>query len=556
MTHSDGIGAADAWIREHGDRVPSDGTNDATNDGAFAVLLGLVPPSALAELDDKPWAVRVEAPRILHTKMDKARGAATGLDDALARIPGGLTGDGVLVAVVDTGVDWSHPDFCHDNESSRIEKFVYAHRLNGATSTTYEIYSQNDINGALTGSNKIPEGDLKGHGTHCASIAAGNGRGAAGCQYRGVAPNAAIMAVRSEPLYDDHTMRGIADAFNLAAGRPAVVSLSLGTNLGSHDGTSALELAIMRQSGPGRIVVVSAGNEGEDAIHSQGQLVEGQDLVIPFRISDTNLEYVDVWIPRGDDVDIFVETPRGISHQPTGDIVTTADGAFRADFIENPINRDQNLFVQLAGGRIDDVWSIRIRPLTVMHGEVHAWAETANPYTSRHIFRRPSPGYSVGTPATSERCIAVGSSISKTGYLGRLGNVNSAGLTVGHMSGFSSVGPTRAGILKPDIAAPGQFITAALADGSEMAMRPDYAELIHPTAPYITIQGTSMAAPFIAGLIALMLQREPKLTPEEIRHRFRVTSRRDQVTGPVWNPRFGLGKIDAAALLNYRGGHL
>jgi subtilisin family serine protease len=60
-----------------------------------------------------------------------------------------------------------------------------------------------------------------------------------------------------------------------------------------------------------------------------------------------------------------------------------------------------------------------------------------------------------------------------------------------------------------------------------------------------------MATPFIAGIIALMLQREPRLTPEEVRHRLRTTARRDPVTGPVWNPRFGLGKLDAEALLNY-----
>jgi hypothetical protein len=60
-----------------------------------------------------------------------------------------------------------------------------------------------------------------------------------------------------------------------------------------------------------------------------------------------------------------------------------------------------------------------------------------------------------------------------------------------------------------------------------------------------------MAAPFVAGIIALMLQREPMLTPEEVRHRLRVTARRDAVTGPVWNVRFGVGKLDAAALLRY-----
>jgi len=127
------------------------------------------------------------------------------------------------------------------------------------------------------------------------------------------------------------------------------------------------------------------------------------------------------------------------------------------------------------------------------------------------------------------------------------------GLRVGQLSNFSSHGPTRIGKQKPDIAAPGQYITAALAENSTMSTNPRHTPRHHPTDGYITIQGTSMATPFVAGVIALMLEREPRLTPEEIQQRLRITATRDTETGRVWDTGFGYGKINVQALLDYVG---
>jgi subtilisin family serine protease len=107
------------------------------------------------------------------------------------------------------------------------------------------------------------------------------------------------------------------------------------------------------------------------------------------------------------------------------------------------------------------------------------------------------------------------------------------------------------GDLRPDIAAPGQYITAALAAKSDLANDSRLASRRDPSNSYITIQGTSMAAPFVSGVIALMLQREPKLDPTEIKRRLRATARRDGITGRVWHQGFGYGRIDVAELLKY-----
>lgn len=147
----------------------------------------------------------------------------------------------------------------------------------------------------------------------------------------------------------------------------------------------------------------------------------------------------------------------------------------------------------------------------------------------------------------------VGSFVSKNRIQTDDGELVATGLTPGQLSPFSSHGPSRIGVQKPDIAAPGQYITAALSNNSEMATRPDYLPRHHPTPGYITIQGTSMATPFVAGVIALMLEREPTLGPEEIQRRLRITARRDGDTARVWGTGFGYGKIDVAALLDYEG---
>jgi subtilisin family serine protease len=530
--------AAD-WLRSVGGKVTSTGPQ---------VLVATVPPAILDRLDQCPGIGRAEAPRRLMRRLDQARGPASGC--AVAQAAHNLDGTGVVMGIVDTGVDWAHPDFTDDQGRTRLELFAFARQPEGAQVSQLDEFDSATLDAALSGGGAVPQGDPQGHGTHCASIALGNGRASNG-QLRGVASGARLVAVRSEPLLDTHTIFGIRRTFELAGDRPAVVTLSLGGHLGPHDGTSALENVIARESGPGRIVVVAAGNEGGDAIHFRGELQSGQDLVIPVRINDAGLQFVDVWVPRGDDVDVEIETPDGVRHPANGSLVTTVFGLFEAHFQEDPINRDQNLTLFVAQGRLNHTWNIRIHANQVVHGEVHAWAGTVNSSTSAHLFPGADDRFSIGMPATEERCLAVGSLVSRNQFETAGGTLTST-LTLGQLSPFSSRGPTRYGALKPDVAAPGQFVTAALAAGSELALDPVFVPRHHPSGRYITIQGTSMATPFVAGVIALLLQREPTLTPEDVQQRLRITARRDAQTGRVWDAGFGFGRLDVQALLDYQ----
>ncbi len=512
------------------------------------VLLANIPRARISELDGIPGLRRAEQPRRLHAKLDQARGPATRCDVAQTEHPT-LRGQGVVVGIVDSGVDWRHRDFRNADGSTRLELFMHAVNDPQTGTDTVTPFSEADLNGALNGAGAVPQGDLNGHGTHCCSIAAGNGLASNGQQFRGVAPEATLMGMRTDTLHDTHTIEGIRRIFDAAGDRPAVINLSLGSHMGPHDGTSALENVIARETGPGKIVVVAAGNEARDRIHFQGRLVMGQDLDITFTIRD-GVQFLDIWIARGDEADVQVIDPDGNAMVPDGTVQTLPGGAFRADLREDQFNRDVNLTLAVAGDQMNRRWRLRLTPTAVTQGVVHAWAQTRDSNRSRNIFMTTSSQrFTIGMPATEERAIAVASFVSRAGIVP--GAFAGPGLSAGQVSPFSSRGPTRHGAQRPDIAAPGQHIVAALAANSDMASSPNLAPRRLPGGEYISIQGTSMATPFVTGVVALMLQQEPGLYPEEIHQRLRATAQRDGDTSTVWNPGFGYGKIDVQGLLNY-----
>ncbi len=528
--------SAKNWIEANGGELISAGRS---------VYVANINVNMLPHLQELPGIQRAEASRKLQFRMQDARGPVTGADSAVATHP--VTGDGVVVGVIDSGVDWAHPDFRHDDDTSRIELFIKAERADNVNTSTYQDFDNAMINGALAGGAAIPPGDPHGHGTHCAGIAAGNGRASAG-QQRGIATGATLMTMSSN-LFDDEIITGIRRIFEAAGARPAVINLSLGGHWGAHDGTSAIENVIASETGPGRIIVVAAGNEGNDQIHWSGQLAEGVETAITARVSNPVFQFIDVWIPRGDDVDVVLEAGLGTVVPIDGFFHPTAIGNVGGITRVDSINGDQNVTVVLDNCIHNETVTVRLTPNTVTQGDVHAWSGGSADAPTRGVFPGTPANYSVGMPATEDQAISVGSFVSRAGIFP--GDAAEPGLTVSRISPFSSRGPTRIGVQKPDLSAPGQFITSSLAANSVFATHPNYASRVDAGGQLITIQGTSMATPFVAGVIALMLESEPNLTPAEIRQRFRATSTRDAQTGAVWNSDTGYGRIDVEALLNY-----
>jgi subtilisin family serine protease len=208
----------------------------------------------------------------------------------------GITGQDVVIGVVDSGLDWRHPDFRKPDGSTRIKFFwdpadfsfqnsggtIGSPPLPGGNGT---VYTEEQINAALQGQGTVNTGDECGHGTHVTGIASGNGAGSAGGvpagTFVGVAPEADLIAVRVfgagcaflSGAIDLVEALQFIDQKATGVGRPYVINLSLGGHIGAHDGTSLEEIAIDSLVGPGRpgkAMVVSAGNEGDEPIHAGG----------------------------------------------------------------------------------------------------------------------------------------------------------------------------------------------------------------------------------------------------------------------------------------------
>jgi subtilisin family serine protease len=565
------------------------------------IVTARVPLAVLPALLELPIE-RVHAARVLRLVHDSSM-VAIGADRVRYRDGAawqGITGAGAIVGVVDTGLDILHPDFHDDNGVTRVLA-LWDHLSFGtpAPGFGYGLYcTRARIQLVVTGTDPgaCPTQDINGHGTHVAGSAAGDGSaGATPFRYAGVAPEAELLIVRAgDGRFSENR---IADGLvwireeARSRGRPVVVNLSLGHQGGPHDGSSFLERIIDELSGPGFIVVLAAGNSGENRnvtppparlpslIHARVQPAAGATATIAFVISpyephanrcDGNQVQLSAWYDVRDRIEITVVRPNGSQLTvPAGarGIDDNADGrieilnAFPLDAYPGTaeglivINGCAPSGVPAAG-----TWQIRMRaqPVGVLTGV------PVDVYL--HTVILGSGGTAVGTtgfdnrfvvssPATSLRGIAVGAFATRTCWPSRSAAATTcytARPQIGDLAPFSSGGPTRDGRMKPEIVAPGMGIMSAL---SQRTGAPPLR--VSPDGMHWVLEGTSMAAPHVAGAVALMLQHRPSLTPEDVRDVLARSGRQDAFTTRTYDasadarPRdwWGYGKLDVPAAL-------
>ena len=243
----------------------------------------------------------VEAQKQKRTMLEKALvDGAVGLPND-RKVKG--RGDGVVVGIIDSGFDLSHPAFRDGNKKLRVDALL-VQTFNGTSFSVREFSTAQLETGWKTGGNR-PGLDENGHGTHVASIAAGspfNG-------VSGVAPNARFVLVKTDFIRLAEATKW---CFDKAAGRPAVVNMSLGGHHGAHDGASAEERALDRLSGPGRIVVLAAGNERIDNIHVGTRFAKAQMETATMDIAtDEGGVTIVCWYDDKDSFDVALVSPSG-----------------------------------------------------------------------------------------------------------------------------------------------------------------------------------------------------------------------------------------------------
>jgi subtilisin family serine protease len=503
------------------------------------IRTAFLPLESVDPLSDDQAIERIIPARYLRPKMDVAPGK---VNLPTFRDAGKLSGKGVVIGVVDTGIDPKHPAF--QGRTLRI----WDQTLDGSGVT------EGDYGLELTGTQLTASRDREGHGTHVAGIASGNDM-----TFGGVAPGTELIIVKSD-LQDAHIADGIRYIFRVAKDlkRPAVVNLSLGGHFDAHDGSDSLSQIIDEESGPGRIVCCAAGNEGNDNIHGQVIIPAGAIRTLRFRVptGTIGVALLNGWYPGASSFEISIRTPRNYV-TPFQKIISTGspvrsyslpDARVRiATPGPDPTNGDHNFFVELSGVSKrpvkGGVWQLRVRNTSAAAGRLDVWTLDDQP-APEVVFTGTSVQDSVkiGSPGAAARAVTVASYTTKVQWTDIDGALRSVGLVLDDISDFSSEGPLRNGSQKPDVAAPGAMIASALSADSP----PSRAEMVKEN--FVIMAGTSMATPFTTGIVALLLERDPKLDPNGIKTLLRANSSTPGQAGGTFNSKWGFGLINTQGL--------
>ncbi len=539
----------------------------------------------LVELSNFSSVSYIEAPRMRYPKLDKSL-----IDMKVDKVHAGQVnstvykGKNVIVGIIDSGIDWKHLDFRSDTDTTKSRiLFLWdqTDTRSGVGPAGYNYgaeYTQTQINNELDGTpaGVVLEQDFSGHGTHVASIAAGDGSSTGGT-FKGVAPEANLIIVKGGD--DGFLTTNIIDGITyirqkaVAAGKPFVINMSLGGHDGAHDGTASEEITVDTElkNATGRQIVIAAGNEGSDSIHADGVVAQGEQKVLQLTVptytatSGAVNDYVvlSMWYKAGDNLTVSVSTPNNTtvtaSSGQSQQQQATAQGFVRitnAFPSVNPNNNAKECYVEIYDNSAAQppavgVWTVTVTGATVTQGGAFdVWiggsSITGNAGESVEFTSGATMTKLVGMPGTAESGITVGSYVTKWKWTSLAGNVGYVGSDrTDNYSTFSSMGPTRDGRQKPDVSAPGQAIAAAMSNSTN----PSTQLQVAPAGKYVIEQGTSMAAPHVAGLVALMLQAKPTLTAAQIRSTINSTARKDTSTGTSATAQWGSGKADALAAL-------
>lgn len=554
--------------------------------GAIAALR--VPAAALPGLAARPEIVWLKAAHGYHMQNDvSTSGSFVAARNATTTF--GTKGAGVIIAVIDSGIDWVNADFRKADGTSRILG-IWDQTLSDASHPPPAgfgfgaLFPKSDIDAALAGGVGLLTSDGFGHGTHVAGSAAGNGRLTGNSipagTFAGVAPEADLLIVR---VFDAQGIFCIAcdltaavqfvREFAVAAGKPWVGNMSLGDDLGAHDGSDPDEMTIDAAVGPGHPgsqLAIAAGNSGAKRIHWEGALVSGGVVSNTFSIpaytpnagTDSDFVWMDLWYRGADRATIDLVTPGGqvvsAAYAMSSGVVCTTSGAIVVDAgnAPDPANGDNEVFVQIWDSSgcspvvapASGTWTVRLHGDSVTAGGAFDfWNEASAGTLSSVTWTTSNQAKLAGVPGTGRNALTVASYVSKSSWINGRGSQTNypTSNSVGGLSAFSSVGPTRDGRIKPDIGAPGEMLGSTLAGiflGLDITMKER--DNLHGD-----LRGTSMATPHVAGVAALQFALNPGLDGPAVKATMARAAQIDAFTGAVPNTRFGAGKLRAPETL-------
>lgn len=499
---------------------------------------------ALAQLNEIEY---IEKPKRLFFSLMEGKEASCIPQVTIGRE--GLSGRGVLIGIIDSGIDYANMDFRTENGGSRI-LYLWDQAL-GAEYTKAQI---DEALAAPTQADRqqiLPSIDVSGHGTAVAGIAAGNGNASDG-RFAGAAPESELIVVKlGTPQAGGfprttELMRAITYVIRkaLELERPIAVNLSFGNTYGSHDGTSLLERFLDNVSEIGRSVVcVGSGNEAASAGHLSGAFVQGArvsqtvELAVASYESTTNVQlwknYVDTFLlelvsPSGERRQIPTKTPGRYTFllDRTQLLIYVGEPA--------PYSVNQEIYIDFLPQEsyvTSGVWRFEMIPQNIVVGTYTFYLPSSTVRNVQTRFYAPVPEATLTIPSTARRAITVGAydttyesyaDFSGRGYAG----TNRLAQTLLQAE------------VKPDLVAPGVGITTARVGGG-----------------YEKVTGTSFATPFVTGAAALLMEwgivkgNDPFLYGEKVKAYLRRGARPLRGESELPNDRVGYGALCVASSL-------
>lgn len=497
--------------------------------GGYAIIR--IPQYLIGRLSDYSQIDYIEKPKSL--VLEQMEGIGSSCVNRVRLPDYNLTGKGTLVACLDSGVDFYHPDFRNADGTTRIavmwDQTTPGNPPEGYT--TGSVYTTEDINAAIEareagssgqgndqgqpdrGRDIVPEFDATGHGTAVLGIMAGNGRGS-NRGIVGVAPEAEIIVVklgnpdgRGFPRTTQLMLAiDFAVRYAMGTGKPLAINISFGNNYGAHNGDSILERYMDTVSNLYKMsIVTGTGNDGITARHTAGNLSGGQRETVEIYVADyMNSFNLQIWKHYLDDFDIFIESPANRQIGPLSSYSRVQNYVLPEDMISvyysepTPYNPEQEIYISWIprGDYVTPgIWKIYLQPRRIIAGDYNMWLPVAGSTSSEVSFVRPNIFNTLVVPSTARYVISVAAYDSRNDTY----------------AGFSGRGPNLEQELpqavgKPDLAAPGVAINTSRSGGG-----------------YGVFSGTSFAAPFVTGAAALLMQygivdgKAPYLYGEKIR---------------------------------------
>jgi len=491
------------------------------------------------------------------------------------------TGQGVILVMIERGIDYRHSDFIDANGDTRIAYIYDMSDPTGANDPNNSygkgtIYSRAQIDQALDSGNPLATMDHHGHGTACTGIAAGNGSGVMGTPFRGIANKATIIAVKliqdpfpagsgqpAQTSFWDPSNVFVALQFvkdkTIELGLPSVTLMNFGSIGGPTDGTSDMCAAMDAFVGPGRLLVCGVGDDGGGDNHAEMTVMQGNSNEFEINKGDVGNLRFEAWYDGNDRFDISITRPNGTQEGPftspanngtdwqtlTG-IQIYHNGADR-DF-SSATNGKRQLMIDFSGAT--GVYKVKFTGTTVTNGKVDASLNPALSYNNNRFTSHVVAGHSINDYASAQQAIVPTDYVHSNSYKdingtprSRTGEGAPGELWIG-----SSAGPTLDGRRGVDIAVPGELNVGAYSAGTYYS-RFSHLLVEDANSLYGIQNAVSGAAPVLTGMLALMLEVNPNLTVQQAKDILHQTARSDAFTGATPNPDWGYGKLDAQAAI-------